>query len=187
MSNGYEAFKEGPSSDDLKQLAALATRMWEEEQAVAKAEAELETKKKALKATTERDIPELMMKVGVREFVTTTGLRLLIQDLVSCSISEENNVPAVKWLDEHGHGGLVKRVIYVEFPREQEKDAKALLARLKGKFANVAQKATVHPSTLKSWVKEQLTNGKEIPMALFGATQFQKAKIEVKATPVGGG
>lgn len=178
MTTGYEGLAEAPSPDDLKRLGELARQMWEAEQEVEKAETALKKKREELAVIQERTIPELMTKCGVKDFTTTTGLKLQVNDLVRASISEANLEPAVRWLDENGHGGLVKRSIIVEFPREKEKAAKALAEKLRPKFPDLKEKYSVHPQTLQSFIRGELAEGHEVPMTLFGATQFQRAVVK---------
>ena len=176
--SGYDGLAEGASDSELKRLAALATKMWEQEQAVEKAELELKKAKEELSATQERDIPELMAKVGMKEFTTKTGLKLQVRDLIRASIPVANVASAVRWLDEHGHGGLVKRSIIIEFPREKEKAAKATADKHRVKFPDLTEKYSVHPQTLQSFIRTELAEGREVPLPLFGASQFQSAVVK---------
>lgn len=177
----YGDVADGPSPDDLHKLAELAKQMFDAERAVEKAEAELKKKKDALRGIAERDIPALMDQVGVEEFKTKTGLKLSIKRLLRASISKANLTKAVAWLDKHGHGGLVKRNVTIDFRRDQEDDAKELADELGGRgFENVATKHTVHAGTLAAWVRERRKNGEAVPEKLLGVSEHSVAKIETK-------
>ncbi len=178
---GYEEFQDGPAPADLHKLAELAKSMFEAEDEVAKADKALKEKKAALRAIAERDIPELMEKCGVTEFATTTGLKLKIKRLLRASIAKANLTKAVAWLDKHGHGGLVKRRVFLDFTRDQEDDAKALRADLaKRGFENVETTHTVHSGTLSAWVKERRANGEAVPEKLLGVSEHSVAKLTTK-------
>lgn len=176
----YSAFKAEPPPDVLQQLADLARRMFDAEREVAEAEAKATAKKAALKEIAEKDIPELMAKVGLDEYRTTTGLRIKIRADVRGNITAENRPAAIAWLDSHGHGGLVKRKVFIDFAREDEKRAKALVERLRKQFENVGEDYAVHPQTLLGWAREQLREGEDFPLTLFGLEQYRKAVIDTK-------
>ena len=179
--NGYEAFQEGPAAGDLHRLAELAKLMFEAETAVESAEVELKKRKGVLRGIAERDIPELMEQCGVTEYATTTGLKLTIKRLLRASISKANLTAAVTWLDKHGHGGIVKRKVLVEFTRDQEAEAKkAATALLKKGFENVQQTYAVNAQTLGAWVRERRANGEAIPEKLLGVSEHTIAKVSTK-------
>lgn len=178
---GYEAFQDGPAPGDLHKLAELAKQMFEAEQSVEKCEAELKKRKGVLRGIAEHDIPTLMEACGVTEYATTTGLKLKIKKLVRASISKANLAKAVAWLDKHGHGGLVKRKVFLDFTREQEAEAKKLEASLRKRgFENVSTTHTVHAGTLAAWVRERRLNGEAIPEKLLGVSEHTVAKVSTK-------
>lgn len=178
---GYEAFQDGPAPGDLHKLAELAKEMFDAETEVEKAEAELKKRKGKLRGIAEHDIPTLMQQCGVTEYATTTGLKLKIKKLVRASITKANLTKAVAWLDKHGHGGLVKRRVLLDFTRDQEAEAKKLEAALRKKgFENVVTQHTVHAGTLAAWVRERRANGEAIPEKLLGVSEHTVAKVSTK-------
>jgi hypothetical protein len=61
-----------------------------------------------------------------------------------------------KWLRENNFGSLIRTEVVAQFGMGEDKKAVALtLSLLKRKY-DVIQKQSVHPSTLKAFVKEQL-------------------------------
>ncbi len=177
----YSAFQDGPAPEDLHKLAELAKSMFDAEAAVTKAEAELKKKKATLRGIAEKDIPDLMVKCGVTEFATTTGLKLKIKKLVRAAVTKANLTKAVAWLDKHGHGGIVKRKVFLDFTREQEAEAKKLAEDLSEQgFENVATTYTVNAQTLGAWVRERRSNGEAVPEKLLGVSEHTVAKVTVK-------
>jgi hypothetical protein len=77
---------------------------------------------------------------------------------------------------------LIKREVKVEFGKDQEEWAQELERELKGwkHPLKVDVKRGVHPSTLASFVTEQLQEGVEIPLDTFGVYRQRAAKIEFK-------
>lgn len=183
----YSRFKREPAPSELAQLADLARRMFEEEEEVRKADETLKAKKAALRNTAEVAIPELMLKCGIKEFRTATGLHIKVRADVRGNITAENKPAAIAWLDDHGCGGVVKRKIFIDFPREDETRAKQLAEELKRRFSNVGEDYSVHPQTLLALARERLRDGKEFPLSLFGIEQFQKAQIDTKEASAGAG
>ncbi len=180
MTPDYSAFKDGPSPEDLNQLSLLAAKMFAAEQEVEVIESELKKAQERLRLLSEREIPELMAKCNMIEFRTTTGLRVKVAEDVHASISQANRLDAVKWLDDHGYGGIVKRKVFVDFNKEEQEAAERLYSTLQADFSNVGIDANVHSSTLKAFVKERLKEGSDIPLPLFGAVVFKKTRIDTK-------
>lgn len=177
----YSAFQDGPAPEDLHKLAELAKSMFEAETEVTKAEAELKKKKAKLRGIAENDIPTLMAQCGVSEFATTTGLKLSVKKLVRAAVTKANLTKAVAWLDKHGHGGIVKRKVFLDFTLHQEKEAKKLAADLEKRgFENVSTTYTVNAQTLGAWVRERRANGEAVPEKLLGVNEHTVAKVSVK-------
>ena len=85
------------------------------------------------------------------------------------------------WLRENGHGDLIKNQVSLEFGMRQDNEAKALVEELKQKGLAVQQKTSVHPSSLRGFVREQISElGKDVPAELFGTYVANKTKITTK-------
>ncbi len=175
----YSDFKEqaAPTDEAFAPLNAMVIEARETQAEIARLERELEAKTKHLAGIIYVRLPALMQGMGLSEFKTTDGLEISVKEEVEAHISKENQGTAHKWLDENGHGGIIKRDITVSFNKEQAEAAKTLLAELQTKFAGVASKQSVHAQTLKAWAKEMLGNGAAFPMEMFGIFRRKVAKI----------
>lgn len=122
-------------------------------------------------------IPNCCDDMGLKEFTTQDGQKVAIKDEIQASITEERKQAALKWLDDNGHGGLVKRKIEVAFNKDQQKEAEDLLAELGGRFAGLSESKGVHPSTLKAFVREMVAKGEYLPLETFGVHKFRIAKF----------
>lgn len=162
---------------ELSQLSALAERQAAAQAKVADLEAQLNKAREELRDIAERQVPELMDRIGIDEFKTTTGLKIKIDETIRASIPKAKAPLALAWLKNNGHGSLIKRVVSVTFGRGEEEKADELCRRLAGEF-EVDDNASVHPSTLAAFVREKLRNGEEIPLDLFGVHRQRVAKIE---------
>lgn len=170
----YEEPVRGSVTHDLSRLG----------EELRQAQAELETQELQLKRAKERVedlsekiIPELMDKLGFQEFVTNSGFRIKITENVYVSVSREKRSAVIKWLDDNGHGGMVKRNVTIAFNRDQEDRAKKLLTDLSKDYPGVKEESKVEPSTLRSWVTKRLESGLDVPLDLINVHTAKIAKI----------
>lgn len=132
--------------------------------------------------TRERDlreilIPELMQSMGIKKIETSDGINVSVEDDVYAKISHDNSPEAFKWLDDNGHGGMVKRKVTVEFNRDQEDTVKELVTKLRIDFPQTREEKKVESQTLKAWVRRRRKEGKPVPEELFGVHVRPVAKI----------
>lgn len=177
--NDYSNFKEqdGPKDERFKGLDALVVKTKAAEASVMKLASLLEQAQETLRDLVARQLPAMLDDMGLKEFVNSAGQKIEIKEVIEAGISEANRPVAFNWLEENGHGGLIKQDITVSFSKNQEGAAKELMSELTGKFAAVTQNKKVHPSTLKAWVREMLGEGKAIPLEPFGVFRRREAKI----------
>jgi hypothetical protein len=171
-----------PKDNILGQLSGLAMDAQRQAARVARLQEELSAAEAELKHTVERSIPELMDAADMAEYTTKDGVKIKIAEAIRGSISKDNAEKAFKWLEEHNHADLVKREFVIRFGKNEEAWAKkfqADLAKRKQKLACDVKRA-VHPSTLASFLKNQLEAGTDIPVDLFGVFRQRVAKIEIK-------
>ena len=97
------------------------------------------------------------------------------------TITAARDDEAFNWLRENGHGDLIKKQVSLEFGMKQDNEAKSIIEELKAKGLPVKQKTTVHPSSLRGFVREQIQDlGKDVPAELFGTYVAKKTKITTK-------
>lgn len=165
------------SKDSLAQLTALAERYVAYEVEVEAAENALKEAKARMTALREEDIPALMTELGVNLIKLEDGTKVEVKDEVYCGISEANKEPAFAWLEEHEFGGIIKTSIALQFGKDELETAMAAFEKIRelGYEAQIAR--SVHASTLKAFVKEQLEKAAELPLELFGARSVKQAKF----------
>jgi len=174
---GYEQFKTDPGADGLAVLSQLAVDLNQADLAVARREEDLRKAQQVATDLSERQIPELMDSLGIETFTTTAGLKVTVGRTIRASIPAAQKEQAMAWLDEHGHGGLIKRSVVVAFNREDEAQAKRLAENLQETYGSVKSDQKVESSTLRAFIAERLKLGEDIPLALFGAWEQRKAKV----------
>lgn len=173
----YSEFTEEASEDKLDKLTRLAQLAADQGAEVARLASELEAANTAYKRTVEVDLPSAMEDAGMQTFTTATGLEIGIKERIHAHISRERYPAAVKWLDEHGHSGLVKRTVIVAFNRDASNEAADVLNYARNGGFDAKQEYKVEPSTLKKFVREKLERGEEVPVELFGVHRFKVAEL----------
>lgn len=173
------ALSEEETKGALERLATMA----EELQAV-RAEIEKDTTALAEKQAREGKlkgvlIPELMDKIGMESFTMKDGSKIDVKKDIKCSLSEERKPDGLKWIRENGHGGIIKTEVAISFGKGEEEAAKRAEKVLREAGFSPSAADAVHPATLKSFVKERIEAGDNIPLTTFGVFEFKEAKISL--------
>lgn len=185
--NPYEQFtSESPDSTQLAQLGDLANDLFLAELKLLEAQEKSREAQEVVRNIAEQQIPELMDLLGLASFETKSGVKLTVADVIRASIPKVRREEAYKWMDEAGFGGLVKHNVTVMFGRDEGPEAVSLIASLEKSGLRVKDEKKVESSTLRKFVGDLLSDGKKIPMDLFGAAQFRKAKIVSRPATVFG-
>ncbi len=169
-----------PEIDDggVSRLTKLAQEQLDKEDEIKDIEGNLSERKKELNELSCVKIPDLMFDLEVDKIKLSSGKSITIKDNTSASIKEENKEEAFLWLDEHGHSDLIKHTITLNFTKGKEEEVKALLKQLKELGHTPSDKQAVHAGTLKSFVKEQIADGVNIPRDLFSIFEGKKTIIK---------
>ncbi len=167
----YSGHDDGPNvneSDILGRISTLADKMHQLDKDIAKSE----QKTKNLKAQHDQiaieQLPELFLQVGMEELRTRSGLPLKLKNKVHTNISKGRKPAAIAWLDLHGHGGMVKRSVIIDFNKTEDEKVKRLLKLIGKGWSQNRTELDVHGSTVKAFVVRQLAEGKKIPFDVFG-------------------
>lgn len=166
------------SDNAVKQIANLAKQQVDLEKQVAQAEELLKAKQEELRRIAEDLLPTAMAEAGMKSFTLENGTKILIKDDIAASIPKDKTGEAYGWLRENGFGDIIKNTVSVDFGKEEDQQAKELLEYCYDKMYPATNKQSVHASTLKAFLKEQMALGKDIPLELFGAFPYSKAVIK---------
>ena len=175
----YTEFKEEVGGNRKAVLADMADRMQAKERRIQELNEELEKETAELRDISTIEIPAFFDQIegklkldDGREIVVATKIRAGIKK------DAETASEAYRWLDEKGHGALIKNVCVIEFPKEKGEEAAELFRELRKRGFNVKIDRMVHWQTLTSWVKTQLKKGVELPFELLGIYKGQETKIK---------
>ena len=156
-------------------------KLLETQKKIEATEEELKKLKDVETTLSEQTIPNLMQKAGVELIKLEGGVSVEVKPFYSARIPASKSEEAFQWLRDNGHGDLIKNQVSLEFGMKQDNEAKSIVEELKSKGLPVKQKTTVHPSTLRGFVREQIQDlGKDVPADLFGTYVANKTKITTK-------
>jgi hypothetical protein len=128
----------------------------------------------------EETVPCAMQEMGLDELKLSTGQHISIRQEVYASIPVSCKDVAFRWLSDHGFGGLIKIAVTTQFAKGEQLNAIELTKTLQTMGLQPQLDQSVHPQTLKAFLKEQLAHGANIPLDIFGARPVWTAKISLK-------
>lgn len=167
-------------SISLDDMASLARALVDADAAVEDADQALKNAKERARVLREETIPSAMQELGLEELKLATGQKLSIKQEVYASIPAANKNAAFQWLNDNGFGGLIKIEVDASFGNGEQDAAMALYQELNSRGLTASFDQSVHPQTLKAFLKEQLAQGTNIPLDLFGARPVWTAKLSNK-------
>lgn len=172
-----QAMDTAPADTELARIATVARKQYALEMELARIEEALEAKKKELNEVRDKELPSLMAEVQMAEFKLDNGYKVTVKDEVYCSMPEDPE-PGFAWLREKGFEAIIKNFVSVAFGKGEDEVAKKAIQTLADLGLQPEIKTSVHPSTLKAFIKEQMGKGVLVPLDLFGAYSVTRAKIE---------
>jgi len=162
-----------------KQLSQLVRSLRNVEQQIEDAENHIKSLKQEKHRLSVENIPALMDEMGV-ERLDVDGLTVERKMIISASIPKDRKDEALSWLRENGLDDIIKNDVTCSFGKGQDNSAKNVIAILQDAGFDPATKTHVHPSTLKAFVKERVTDGKPIDLDMFGAFISNAAQLRRK-------
>ena len=163
---------------ELTIVSDLANKQLKLATQVAELEADLKAKKEELRLTSEQELPDAMQQAGLTQITLSSGEKISINEFYNAHISKANQEKAYEWLVSNGHEGLIKNEVLLKFGREETEVVDQTVSALQSRGLSPEVRQSVHPSTLKAFVKEQITNGNDIPTEPFGIYIGTKATIK---------
>jgi len=164
-----------------KDIAEHCNKLLETQKKITETEEQLKKLQEVERTLSEQTIPNLMHQAGIELLRLTDKSSVEIKPFYSARIPASKTDEAFAWLRENGHEDLIKNQVSLEFGMKEDNMAKSVVEELKSKGLNVKQKTSVHPSTLRGFVREQIEEkGKDVPADLFGTYIANKTKITTK-------
>ena len=166
------------NSQNLRSMAEVARAIRDKEAEIESLEKTLKARKEALRKQSEEELPSMMAEIGVNSFELDDGSRVTVKDLYGGHISVANRKAAYQWLRDNDFDDIIKNTLSIVFGRGEDQKADHFMKILEGHGLLPEQNTSIHPSTLKAWIKERMEAGDNFPMDLFGAYIGQRAIIK---------
>jgi hypothetical protein len=157
-----------PDENDLKKIARLGQEFVLVNMNILQIKKELEVAEKRFRDISEVELPDAMKSVNLAEFKLTNGYRIVIEDVFNVRLPKNKMDEADEWLDNNGHGGMIKRVLQVDVDKEIPEDVlEKLKIEIEEQGYSYEEIKTVHWATIQSWANEMKTEGELIPEDIF--------------------
>lgn len=177
-----------PSEDMLKRVRDKVREARDLERLKADQEAALKETNAALQALYYRDLPDVFDEAGVSQLTLAPegnlpGYGAKAEPYYHANIAaewdEERRNAAFQWLDDNGHGDLVKTTVTLFFPKGSREGMKKFVDYAQQHGLNCEVKDTVPWNSLTAWLKDMVKNKKIIPpLETLGATIGRIVKLK---------
>jgi hypothetical protein len=174
--------KQELTDGEIRSVTRLAEEQVAIERTIASLQNQLEMAGDKLSLLSDKLIPDRMLELGLSDFTLSDGSSVMIKKFYNAKIPEERAGEAFNWLRANGHGDLIKNSLSLSFMKGEDDLCREVAQMLIAKGLAPEQKTGVHPMTLKSFVKEQIESGQDLPTDLLGVFVGNKAKIVAPKT-----
>lgn len=166
-----------PLLDKIQEAAALTD-------SVDQMEEDLRAAKATLHQLTTRVIPDMLTELapGLTE-MKVDGWQIKVQTFFSGSLPKDQEAKerAIRWLEDHGQGSLIKTQIVMSVPKDHRDAVPNLVANAREMVGNlpidVSSSSNVHSQTLLAFVREAVHSGAEVDLELLGIYSGKVAKF----------
>jgi len=147
-------------------------------------EEQLNQAKKAKLEMEMRTLPDLFHeaavdRVGIPEDGNHPAYDAVLTPYYHANIPPEYREEAFSWLEDHGHGDLIKTTVKVELGRGQREKAKEVESMLQKLGIDYSRDLGVPWNTLTAWLKEQIHKQKPLPpLTTIGASVGNIVKLK---------
>ena len=162
-----------------KQLSDLVRKLRNIETQIEDADQHLKSLKADKHKLSTENIPSLMDEMGV-ERLDVDGVTVSRKMIVHASIPADRKDEAFAWLRENRLDDIIKNDVTCSFGKGEDNVAGDVVGILQDRGFDPKTKTHIHPSTLKAFVKERVTDGKPINLDMFGAYINNAAEIRRK-------
>jgi len=171
-------FKTVPDDKNVRILAQLGENFKAKSDELELVKAQLVSLEEELKQITEKDIPDKLFELGMSSFILTDGTQITTRPEVYCGITQKHQESAFSWLRNNGYGDLIKNTVSLTFGKGEDALAKVAIEEITKLGRIPEQKTSVHPQTLKAFIKELDEKGAPIPEDLFSIYRVNKARLK---------
>lgn len=142
---------EAPAQDSLQRLNTLVNKYKEQQETIERLEEQLSQAKTAFFKTAKEDIPNLLMQNGLSEIKLPSGEKVSVKMEVVPTIT--NMEEFAQFLTERGEGSILKTQMELgKLDPSIVNSIRKMLVEKLDLYPDIKQ--TVHPMTLKKYIKE---------------------------------
>lgn len=142
---------EAPAQDSLQRLNTLVNKYKEQQETIERLEEQLSQAKTAFFKTAKEDIPNLLMQNGLSEIKLSSGEKVSVKMEVAPTIT--NMEEFAQFLTERGEGSILKTQMELgKLDPSIVNSIRKMLVEKLDLYPDIKQ--TVHPMTLKKYIKE---------------------------------
>ena len=161
----------------LDLILRLGAILKKKEQEIQEIENDLELKKAEYNKIARVMLPEQMEELGIENITLKDGSKISLQKYYKAKIPEPLWHDAVQWLEENNHDGIIKAGFSVSFPKGEKDNAKKAADLLRQHGIPVIVQDSIHHSTLRAFVREQIEQKEPLPRELFGVEEGSFVKF----------
>ena len=171
--------------DALVEVRDMARAMRDLQHEIKELEERTAEKKKLLTQLSMKDLPDLFDQHHIRSIGLDAEGNNPAYDVVASpyyrAVLPKEEDAGLRWLEEQGHGDMIKRVYTVDLAKDSQKEAAALRKFLEKHDMAFEENETVHWKTLTAFIQEQIEKRhKTPPLEILGATVGRQVKIKPK-------
>lgn len=176
-------------AEHLLEIRNMARLMRDQQTEVKELEERLAKSKASLFQLATKDLPELFNEHKVRNITLEAegnhpAYTVSVNPYYKAVLPKDNEDAGLRWLEENGHGDIIRRSYTINLDRDSEAQANELRSFLELHDLPFEDKETVPWTTLTAFVKEQVEKSNKSdkvpapPLDLLGAFVGQMAKIK---------
>ena len=124
-------------------------------------------------------LPQLLDTAGVSKLTLDDGEEISREENVFASLAKDKATAACAWLEKHGYGGIVKGQFIIPLPKGNPKAIAKIRAALKKTRIKFEEVVSVHPQTLKAFVRESLEESRDLSRSQI--TYHVQPTVKLKA------
>lgn len=184
-----------PSSGDLVQVSALASRLIQIDSAKTSLYEQIAKLDEEYDRIQSADLPGLMDQIGLKTFTLSTGETVVVKPIIKGALPSESSIQkesdpdrraelrerfeqGLIYLSQHGAGALIKNHVTAELGKDSNELAEAAVEALRDLGIDPSVTRGVNPMSLNAWIKERITSGSDIDHDLFKIYSGSKAEVK---------
>lgn len=168
-----------PSDASMAELSVLVKELVDVRQRIERGEELMAQLRKEEMRLSNEAVPSKMDEIGFTEVKLPSGQRVSYKPFYSGKIRPEREPEAFHWLEENGHGGVIKGEVVVPYRRPQRDEIDKLIELMTSMGWEPNVKLGVHHSTLRALFREVIEDeGETFPPDLFDLFIGRKTNIK---------